>query len=92
MEFDEIKRRVMEPLYEELPIEARALLQLQPKNLSDRVVTTVAQLLGSWEDAGAQLDPIQGDIIINALVKKLVDLHAELRDTNNLVTMMLGQP
>lgn len=79
-----------EQLYTQLPIEARNLLDFQTPKVRKNCLTLIGHLITEWSDSGANLDPIQWDLILNGLTEVLAKLSAELRDEQNLVTMMLG--
>lgn len=76
--------------YQQLPLEARNILDFQSHGVQDQVLSIVRDLMENWQDSGAELDPIQWDLILNGLVEVLVGLTSELRDEKTIVNMMLG--
>ena len=82
----------LEPVFNQLPIEARNILTFQSRSVQSETLTALRDLMEIWEAAGANFDPIQWELLLNSLTEVIVDMRAELRDEKNLVAMMLGQP
>lgn len=82
----------LNPVFNQLPIEARNILTFQSKTVQSETLRTLGELMEIWETAGANFDPIQWELLLNSLTEIIVDMRAELRDEKNLITMMLGQP
>lgn len=73
-----------------LPSAAADLIRVQPSVIQENVLNTVRELICVWEETGAQLDPIQWELVLTGLVTVIVPMQAEIVDQEALVTMMLG--
>lgn len=73
-----------------LPMPAAELLCLQPPFVQENVLRVVRDMICFWEESGAELDPIQWDLVLTGLVQAVTPLYLEVLNQSILTSMVLG--
>lgn len=83
---------VQDRIYQQLPVESRHILDCQTPSVVNASIMMIGGMMETFSDLGADLDPIQWDIVLQGITESIVRLMRALRDEENLVEILLGGP
>lgn len=73
-----------------LPVPAAELLRVQPPVVQEAVLEIVRELICTWEESGAELDPIQWELVLNGVVTVVTPIQLDAFNQSIYVSMLLG--